>query len=781
MKDNSLLIKICDVVIRYSVFAAVLIMPILFLPWTTNIIDFNKQAFLVLFVFLGLFGFIAKVLFSGKFKMSFNKTHLGALVLFLVMALSTIFSKDRYGSFWGWPGVTSESLLTIIALIVFYFLVTSTFSKKDIIASAIVFISSSLLAIIIGILQSAGLFIIPFDFAKSASFTTMGLPGMLGFFTASLLPLLFVFLIQARKWMKVVFCLAIVLSAVLFVLINYPVIWWLVLAGSAIFVVFAMIKRNIFDLRWVGLPVFFLIVSLFFIIFQPQFLVSSRAIEVRLNQQAGLDIALKTLKSMPILGSGPGTFAYDFSKYKDINFNQGSLWNLRLDSAGSKILNILATTGILGLLSFMAFLGIVIFYGLKYIVFSGSANEKKNDMFTMSAGFFICFLSLTIGFFLYSSSIALDFLYFFLIASFIGLIDNQKKDYQLTPSSLLTLGVTFASTLFLIFGLGLLILNGQRYVAEVNYFRGLKEFSAGQTDKGLSYLEKAVSLNPKSDLYLTDLSQAYISKLGTEISRTDLSDDQRTKNVQLLVNNSVNASKIATDINPNSVADWSIRGFVYLNLFSIKVDGTDEWAIKSYEQAMVLEPNNPYYPTQKGLVYMAKANLTDKDNQDAKNNDLTSAKEQFDKAIQLKSDYAPARYQIAMVYQARGNTDQEISALEDLKKSNPNDVGVAFQIGLTYYQEQNFSKARIELERAIVLSSDYANALYFLGLTYSQLGDTDKAIEKFQRISDLNPNNDEVKKIIDNLKNGKKPLAGIAQENPSQAPVQETPPEQPKK
>jgi tetratricopeptide (TPR) repeat protein len=91
---------------------------------------------------------------------------------------------------------------------------------------------------------------------------------------------------------------------------------------------------------------------------------------------------------------------------------------------------------------------------------------------------------------------------------------------------------------------------------------------------------------------------------------------------------------------------------------------------------MSLEPNNPYYPTQKGLVYMAKANLIDKDNSEAKNNDLNLAKEQFDKAIQLKSDYAPARYQVAMVYQAQGNTDQEISALEDLKKLNPNDVAI---------------------------------------------------------------------------------------------------------
>ena len=39
-----------------------------------------------------------------------------------------------------------------------------------------------------------------------------------------------------------------------------------------------------------------------------------RPIEVFLSSRTSLDLTVSTLKERPILGSGPGTFVYDFSK-----------------------------------------------------------------------------------------------------------------------------------------------------------------------------------------------------------------------------------------------------------------------------------------------------------------------------------------------------------------------------------------------------------------------------------------------------------------------------------
>jgi len=423
-----------------------------------------------------------------------------------------------------------------------------------------------------------------------------------------------------------------------------------------------------------------------------------------------------------------------------------------------------------------------LFYGVKFLFDRNLKSEAEEGSLTYmaTAGVLIALVVQAIGFFLYSSNFSLEFIYFVFIAAFIGLLSEERKEYALNPSSLLTLGVTFAATLIFIFGLGIIILDGQRYIAEVKYVNGVTAIVKGDLDGGLNSLESAVSLNPKADVYLTRLSQAYLSKLGEVVNDQSLSEDIKSQKVQILVNNTINAAKMATDVSPKNVSNWSARGYIYQNLIGA-VPGAGDWALKSYDEAINLEPASPYYPAQKGVVYLSLSAIVDKDDASKKNEDLNNAKVELDKAVQLKSDYAPARFQMAMVYQAQGKTSQEVQALEDAKASSPNDVGLLFQIGLVYYQEGNYDKAENNLESVVKLSPDYANAMYFLGLTYSKLGQNSKAIDQFQKVSDLNPGNQQIKTILSNLNSGKDPLAGISQENPPQVPVEETPQEVPVK
>lgn len=180
MKETSLTIRICDWVVKYSIYALVFLLPILFLPWTSEVLDFNKQTLLIGLVFISLFSWMLKVLISGKFEASINKIHLFTGVFFLVYLLSTIFSVDKYGSFWGWPRVTSDGLLSIISLVIFYFIVSNVLSRKEIVKSIYIFSVSALIAEIYGVLQLFGLFIIPLGFAKNIAFNTIGGAGGLG-------------------------------------------------------------------------------------------------------------------------------------------------------------------------------------------------------------------------------------------------------------------------------------------------------------------------------------------------------------------------------------------------------------------------------------------------------------------------------------------------------------------------------------------------------------------------------------------------------------------------
>ena len=61
-----------------------------------------------------------------------------------------------------------------------------------------------------------------------------------------------------------------------------------------------------------------------------------------------------------------------------------------------------------------------------------------------------------------------------------------------------------------------------------------------------------------------------------------------------------------------------------------------------------------------------------------------------------------------------------------------------------------------------------------LGLVYDKKGEKEKAIKQFEKVLELNPKNQEVEQILENLKKGLSALEGII---PSQPPIGSTPPE----
>ena len=625
-----------------------------------------------------------RIIISGKFEIKKNSMHIVAGILCLVYLLATIFSVYRYGSFWGQTQQMSESFIAVLCFLVFYFLVSNIFTRKNIFISTVILSISALVAEIVGVFQLTKHFL-PFSFAKAVSFNTVGSVGSLGFFAAILLPLAIVLLIVSKKWWRALFIAEIFFSALILVLINYPMIWWVVIVGSALILVLGVIKSDLFDGRWMALPTFFLAVSLFFVLLNPQIpWLSQKTNETFLSQKTGMDIAISVAKERPIFGSGLGTFAYDFSKFKNPDFSKSYLWNITFNKSSSKVLNSFSTTGIFGFLALLAFMLFPIYCGIKFIIgkkeFSDEATIEKpaNQIYSvLLLGLFVAIVEQSIVYFLYNSNMALDFIYFFSIAALIGLIFETKKEYLLKPSSLITLVTTLVFTLVFIFGLGILILGAQRYVAEVNYHRGISAYQNNQTADGLKYLVAAANLNSQSDLYFRQLAQGYFLALQDELQKADLTaNDQEKAKIQTLIANSINAAKRSTDLNPKDVNNWSLRGYIYQNLLGISSDAST-WAIVSYDSALRLDPNNPYLFAQEGNIYLALALKATADQADQKNQNLAHAQTQLEKAISLNPSYSNALYSLGLVYDYLGQNNKAIDAFTKLQQLNPANTDIS--------------------------------------------------------------------------------------------------------
>ena len=214
-------------------------------------------------------------------------------------------------------------------------------------------------------------------------------------------------------------------------------------------------------------------------------------------------------------------------------------------------------------------------------------------------------------------------------------------------------------------------------------------------------------------------------------------------------------------------------------------DGADEAAVKAYRDALNLSPKDPSLYYQIGQVYLLMADMETAKNAGAQTGqskqsqlpakakeDIALARQNFEKAVQEKSNYIPAQFMIAVCFDRLGEIDQAIAKLEESKKMNPQDVGILFQLGVFYYKAEKYDQARAELEQAVKLTENYSNARYFLGLTYDKLGDKKRALEQFQKVADLNPDNEDVKKITSNLEAGKKALEGLEETTTGQGGAQ---------
>jgi len=351
---------------------------------------------------------------------------------------------------------------------------------------------------------------------------------------------------------------------------------------------------------------------------------------------------------------------------------------------------------------------------------------------------------------------------------------GEQKRISLAPPSFLAVVSSFLFLLVLIFGLGLVFVGGQKYIAEAKYVAAVRLVNQGNLEEGLNKLLSVARLNPSVDLYWRDLSQLYLNQVNQISQNQGLKEEERTQQVQAAITNAVSAARQAVEASPANIANWNVQGFIYRNLLG--VPGADQVVFSSYEKAIELDPASPFSWTELARAYIVQAQTlqNQKDAAEKRAEALNKGLEKLAKAIELKQDYAPAHFLTAVILQEQGKTKEAIAKLVETKAVAPNDLGVAFQLGVMYWQDNQLENARKEFEAILARQENHANAQYMLGLVLDKLGKKTEAKAAFQKLADLNPDNPDLKKILDNLSKNRPALEGIT---PSQPPVEETPPE----
>ncbi len=768
---------ILDKVVFVILLALTFLVPIFFVPSTFISTQFGTSLLFASGVILSILLYILSGLYEGSLELPKPAKYI--LAFTSVVPLVYIFAGVANGfSRMSFLGYTFDigTVGFIVLSFIYMFLVSLMFrDRKKIFYSYLAFVASSLLLSLFVILRIIfGPSFLSFNTFSDLTSTAVGSWNNVGIFfgIGAILSLLTLELLNLSKLMKVVLTLALALSLFFLALVNFKTIWIILSITGFLFILYRLFSPDnvstsaSWTKRFSKLPVYSLLVfliSLAFVVWGSTigvYLANKLKVtnlEVRPSLSVTFDIAKNTLKNKPLFGSGPNTFVTQWLTYKPDDVVSTIFWNTDFTTGIGLIPTFAVTTGLIGLLSWLLFFGFYIYMGVKSIFSQISDHFIK---YLLISSFFAS-LYLWIMAVVYVPSVVIFILTFFFTGVFFssvylsGLMNVSLRHFNSNPKvgfvSALIMVMLFVGAAALGYGL---LKNSQSLWDFQKSSIALNTNKDSKTSE--EYMLKAIRAVPY-DVYYRALSEIETYKLNEILSQDTkkVKPEDIQKQFADTLQSAIKAGIAAKDADNSNYLNWISLGRVYeaVSLPQLKVDGSYESAQIAYSEALRRNPKNP------GII-MLFARLA------VNHGDLKQARVYAEQAVQAKGNYLDAYFLLSQIDVAQGDIYQAINSVSAASVIDPTNPAIFFQLGLLKYNVRDFNGAITSLEKATTMTPDYANAKYFLGLSYEATGQHDKAIKQFQDLKVTNPDSKEVLAILDNLLAGKPIFANAADSKP---------------
>lgn len=695
-------------IIFFGFFGIFFLTPIFFTPFNNELFEFNKMilVYSLTTVILGLW--ILKCL--NKKSLILKKTPLDIPILLFVLSqvLSTIFSIDQHTSWWGYYSRSNGGLLSILSYVILYYALVSNIDRKG----TFKLLKSALLGGLV-----VALWAIPEHFGVSPScmlltqqitadcwvqdvqarvFATLGQPNWLAAYIGMLIfPAIYFFLTAITQKSRIFYLILVSAFYLAFTFTYSRGATLGLIAGLIVLVLgiylpafFSKEKMNTQSLKKPLLIIFaiFLIINLFFGSTLTRFkLITEKAtltpqtptaMGVTQLESGGTESgsirlivwegALDIWKAHPFLGSGVETFAYAYYNHRPVAHNLVSEWDFLYNKAHNEYLNYLATTGILGLGTYLLMVGVFgiwsIFKILDYrLLLSDSyklqllkntdklSSDKKLIIVTLLASYTSYLVQNFFGF-----SVVMIALLFYLIPAFVFnlTIDLSAPSIYAPLKNILVkiLHATvyrnrffqiIAQTIVIIWLLMTLLNITGVWYADTNYKKGVDFVDTGNVTSGYNYLIRAAIQNPNEPLYRSELGFAAAgSALLYQQSDATLAGE--------LKNEAVIQTERALSISPKNLSLHRTAVRTYYQLSALDPKFLDR-ALQEIDLAISLAPTDPKLYYNKALIL-------------GNSNKKEDAIKILAEVIALKPNYREA-------YLSKGFFEADLQKYDDARKS----------------------------------------------------------------------------------------------------------------
>jgi len=615
-----------------------LIFPFFLLTLTTDAFILPKQILLGAAVLIILVVFGIKSLARGQVVLRRTPFDLPIVLFTLSVLLSSIFAVNRADAF-------ISFVPFLFSVLAFFVIVNTAKDKNSVLLLATSLITGAGIVSILSLLSFLKIYILPFSFAKFQTFNPFGS------------------LLDQALYLLFVLPLSVYLA--------WPLLSKQKSSDSA---VVSYTESSGHDKKGASAPF-----AIGAIIIIAGLLISSYLLFKTPSQNGGLlvlpfetgfqtafaGISQDTGRVFQgfLFGSGFGTYITDFTRFKQPAFNQNqALWSLTFFRSSSFILELLATTGILGILLFIFLLYRIFRVKSLFFLFLIPiiASLLVPFSFSVLAVFFILLgiLSALIGVSSKGESQGFYDVEIQLVALQKGLIafdpSPGKHKKSLLPAIILALILILA---------GLIGYFGGKYTISDTLFQQ-SLIAASANNGSLTYQKQAsaISIFPYRDAYYRIFSQtnlALANSLAAQQPAGSSPSAQTQQTIFTLIQQSINAGRAAVTYAPQTMLNWQNLASIYRSLIGFG-QNADNFSILASQQAITLDPNNPQEYVNLGGIYYQ---LGQWDN----------AIRQFQIAATLKPDLANAYYNLGHTLQEKGDLADAMTQYETVRRLVAND------------------------------------------------------------------------------------------------------------
>lgn len=765
--ETKLITKILDKIVGFSIFAIFFGLPLFFTGLTLQGIVFEKQLYFYFWLLLGLVAWAARGVIVGEMNICRTPLDIPVVGFWLAYLLATIFSVDRWHSFWGSFGDPSRGFMGVTAMVIAYYLILSNFSGKRMRLITIAIVSSGAILSIWTLLGTMGVKFLPDKIAQYAPLSLVGTISGLGMFFSVMIPVstMAALKVAENEDMKMVkrkiflggILLIIALDLFLILTIYNFVPWLGLFIGIALFLIFILAKIVRPKMSWTWLPmVVFILIMIIKMIGEVQIARVTLPIEVSPAYQPSWNIAKESIKDNFILGSGPATYGYDFSLHRPQDFNLNNFYNLRFLEGTGIFFEAVPTIGSLGVI--VMIIMILSFVSVEmYLMYR---EKEKNKLYSL--GFFSATVILIIdslGTKIEGTILMLAILLGILSVASIIFESETRQNYlslSLKASPKFALALAFV---FMVVSAGvafLFVFLGKVYIADVYAGSANRTIGADQ-EMAVSKMGRAIGFYGKEGKYYAQLGQYYMIMANNEAMKGEKERD--VSKIQQLLNYSIAATRQGTEITKNDVNSVEVLAQIYENA-GLYVSDSLSLALDTYKRGLELEPHNPNFYLKIGQIQISQASLK-KDEQERKKQ-VMEASDSFQSSIKEKNNFAPGYYQLSLAQDALKETDASIENATKAAQINPQNIDYLLNLARLYQSrgKDEDMKTAEQIYKAIITQNDKdINGHFYLGLLYDKMKRRNEAKDELRKVISLLPENSQdtqkqIEKMIANIDAG---------------------------